>query len=221
MNDCKLFTVSIINGFMHRFRNKNTPRRVWIVKLSKLPLEIWNKIATVCTLVSAHKLCSTCRIFYDAKKDWSVELSSEFFDEFENKLQWTTITHLITNIPYEICRNLEVSFQENFAKNKTIILSSLQPRKADRKANNYLCYEFPSLQKCKKVYLEYNSLQLVADSSRLWKWQEVDDIFKLFELNPLHSSHVSSWTIPEKFKSYLQYTSESFTVIYCTGPLIF
>lgn len=201
---------------------------IWIKKINILiPNDIFLIILDHASHVSRLKICSTCK---ELNKHMA-RYTQNFYDFFETPIilgfNSTIITHLVTNLPFNKRDALIAYFwNQGGSAKKEIPLKSCD---IIGLPNNFVCYSFPHTQ-CQNFRLAYSECDeifiqpdLLVDSE---KNMGRPYTIGLLPFQPVQCSYVTSHRGFPRLVTYEHWgrmdgVFGSYTVIVCTGPLIF
>jgi hypothetical protein len=204
--------------------SKKTPtiKMVWREKIPvfnlfqhTLPFDVWMVIMSYASKITRIKMSATCKKLHK-KMGKSLE---DFYDDLSDDnvdFKSTIMTHLITNIPLEKCRNLTIHMWDS---NKIMCYIDVSDLKYEMLPDDFYCYVLPETT-YQSVFLGPKRMatasvpDLVVDSEKLWGRPK---IIESLPFKPIHCSHASGWN----YLSDCPGNTECFTVIICTDKLIF
>ena len=188
------------------------------------PIEILEIILSYASLVTQLKFRSTCRFFHktnDMEKCIS-DIKCKI-DSCNYVLESTTITHIVTNIPFDICVQMKSFFHHRTVYPTQIPFCDLKYLPL---SENFGCYQLSTPIKCTGFSLgffphSYYELPVLTIHSEI-NWGR-PDILNELSFQPVHCSHLSGWCFPTNTPTTIAELTKdkSYTVIVCTSPLIF
>ena len=175
------------------------------------PIEILEKIMFHASLVTQLKIRSTCRFFHKAnamEKCISDINCAIVYGDYV--LESTTITHIITNMPFDICARTKAFFYNGSVSSVCNTQIPLCDLKYFPLSENFCCYQLSTPIKCKGFSLglsDHFDLGLAINSeTRLGRHHILNEL----SLQPVHCSNTTIGPTKGKF----------YKLIVCTTPLI-